>query len=39
MNENKMEIPVKTSHGKYWNENGRGDGQGDMQYGDHQSYR
>ena len=39
MTENKMEIRVSTRFEKYWTESGRGDGQGDMEKKDHQSYR
>ena len=42
--ENKMERPdwdrrVSTRFEKYWTESGRGDGQGDVEKKDHQSYR
>ena len=37
--ENKMERRVSTRFEKYWTENGRGDGQGDVEKKDHQSYR
>ena len=37
--ENKMERRVSTRSEKYWTESGRGDGQGDVEKKDHQSYR
>ena len=37
--ENKMERRVPTRFAKYWTESGRGDGQGDVEKKDHQSYR
>ena len=37
--ENKMERRVSTRLEKYWTESGRGDGQGDVEKKDHQSYR
>ena len=37
--ENKMERRVSTRFEKYWTESGRGDGQGDVEKKDHQSYR
>ena len=37
--ENKMERRVSTRFEKYWTESGRGDGQGDVEKTDHQSYR
>ena len=37
--ETKMERRVSTRFEKYWTENGRGDGQGDVEKKDHQSYR
>ena len=39
MTENKMERRVSTRSEKYWTESGRGDGQGDVEKKDHQSYR
>ena len=39
MTENKMERHVSTRSEKYWTESGRGDGQGDVEKKDHQSYR
>ena len=37
--ENKMERRMPTRLEKYWTESGRGDGQGDVEKEDHQSYR
>ena len=37
--ENKMERRVSTRFEKCWTESGRGDGQGDVEKKDHQSYR
>ena len=37
--ENKMERRMPTRFAKYWTESGRGDGQGDVEKKDHQSYR
>ena len=37
--ENKVERRVPTRFENYWAENGRGDGQGDMEKEDQQSYR
>ena len=37
--ENKMERRMPTRFSKYWTESGRGDGQGDVEKKDHQSYR
>ena len=37
--ENKMERPGPPRHETYWTESGRGDGQGDMEYDNHWSYR
>ena len=34
-----MERRVSTRFEKYWTESGRGDGQGDVEKKDHQSYR
>ena len=39
MTENKMERRVPMRLKKYWTESGRGDGQGDVEKKDHQSYR
>ena len=36
---NKMERRVSTRFEKYWTESGRGDGQGDVEKKDRQSYR
>ena len=38
-NGNQMERRVPTRPGKYWAESRRGDGQGDVERKDHQSYR
>ena len=37
--ENQMERCMSTRFDKYWTESGRGDGQGDVEKKDHQSYR
>ena len=37
--ENKMERRMSTRFEKYWTESGRGDGQGDVEKKDYQSYR
>ena len=37
--ENKMERRVSVRFENYWTESGRGDGQGDVEKKDHQSYR
>ena len=36
---NEMGSRVPIIHEKYWTESGRGDGQGDVEKEDHQSYR